>query len=52
MTIGGNGVVEIISTGATEACDDGNLVNGDGCSSTCGVKANYSSKEAGLHSIC
>lgn len=31
----GNGVVE---TGAGEACDDGNLVDGDGCSATCQVE--------------
>ncbi|TMA35182.1 MAG: hypothetical protein E6J79_15530, partial [Deltaproteobacteria bacterium] len=30
----GNGVVE-----ATEACDDGNLVNGDCCSSACAIEA-------------
>ena len=24
------------------ACDDGNVVNGDGCSSTCSVEAGYS----------
>ena len=27
---------------SSEACDDGNLVNGDGCSSTCQIEANYS----------
>src|SRR5439155_26841938 len=30
----GNGVVE-----STEACDDGNLVNGDCCSSACAIEA-------------
>jgi cysteine-rich repeat protein len=33
----GNGVV-----GAGEVCDDGNLVNGDGCSSTCQLDDNLS----------
>ena len=32
----GNGVVE-----APETCDDGDLDNGDGCSSTCGVEAGF-----------
>jgi cysteine-rich repeat protein len=30
----GNGVLE-----ASEQCDDGNRVNGDGCSSSCQVRA-------------
>jgi len=32
----GNGVLE-----ASEQCDDGNTVNGDGCNSLCQIEANY-----------
>ncbi len=44
----GNGIRERVNTGtlgaptfADEACDDGNLVNGDGCSSTCTTETNF-----------
>ncbi len=37
----GNGIVEVLSDGTTEQCDDGNTVSGDGCSSTCKVETNY-----------
>lgn len=38
---------------ATQACNDGNYVNGDGCSSTCQVEKNYSCvNTAGAVSIC
>ena len=32
----GNGALE-----PGEECDDGNLINGDGCNSNCSVEANY-----------
>ena len=35
---------------ATEACDDGNTTNNDGCSSTCAVEPNYTC--AGTPSVC
>jgi len=36
--------------GQTEACDDGNTANGDGCSSVCAVEAGYSC--VGEPSVC
>jgi len=36
VTVCGDGVVD-----SDEACDDGNTANADGCSSICGVEANY-----------
>lgn len=36
-TVCGDGLVA-----TTEACDDGNLINGDGCDSTCVVEADFS----------
>jgi cysteine-rich repeat protein/parallel beta-helix repeat protein len=41
----GNGAVE-----GTEACDDGNTSNGDGCSSTCTIESGYGC--AGQPSVC
>ncbi len=41
----GNGIVE-----AGENCDDGNLTNGDGCSSTCTVQVGFSC--TGNPSVC
>jgi cysteine-rich repeat protein len=37
----GNGVVEFVADGGVEGCDDGNLVNGDGCSSTCILQTGF-----------
>ena len=37
----GNGILDPISGVASEACDDGNKVNGDGCSSTCTVELGW-----------
>ena len=34
-----------------ETCDDGNSINGDGCSSTCGIE-NYWTCNALLPSVC
>ncbi len=36
----GNGILEALGDDA-ELCDDGNLVDGDGCSSTCETEAEY-----------
>jgi cysteine-rich repeat protein len=45
----GDGVVD----GATEACDDGNIAPGDGCSTTCTVEAGWScASAAGSPSTC
>ena len=41
----GNGMFE-----GAEACDDGNLVAGDGCSQTCSVESNFSCM--GFPSVC
>jgi cysteine-rich repeat protein len=41
----GNGIVE-----AGESCDDGNITNGDGCSSTCNVQPGFSC--VGSPSVC
>ena len=41
----GNGIVE-----AGEACDDGNLTNGDGCTAACTVQTGYSC--TGTPSVC
>jgi cysteine-rich repeat protein len=41
----GNGTVE-----AGEACDDGNLTNGDGCTAACTVQTGYSC--TGTPSVC
>ena len=35
---------------ATEACDDGNVLNGDGCSSSCTVETDYSCSGGSLTS--
>lgn len=35
---------------ATEGCDDGNLVNYDGCSATCTVESSFSC--SGSPSVC
>lgn len=36
-----------------DECDDGNSVDGDGCSSTCQIESNFTcSKDASLFSIC
>ena len=35
---------------ASEACDDGNELSGDGCSSSCGVESGYSCKLGGVMS--
>jgi cysteine-rich repeat protein len=40
-----NGVVE-----GTETCDDSNVINGDGCNSTCGIEFGWSC--AGEPSVC
>ncbi len=37
----GNGRVDAFSDGGAEACDDGNKVDGDGCSSTCALEAGW-----------
>lgn len=37
---------------STEACDDGNTNNGDGCSSSCAVESGYQCRMAGLLSMC
>ena len=37
---------------STEACDDGNSNNTDGCSSSCAVEAGYQCRVAGLQSLC
>ena len=42
----GNAKVE-----GTEQCDDGNLVNGDGCSSTCQIENNPPVKSAGIFQV-
>lgn len=36
----------------TEGCDDGNLVNGDGCSSTCQIETSYYCDNSSPPSIC
>jgi len=41
----GNGLIE-----APEACDDGNLAGGDGCSATCTIESGYSC--SGQPSVC
>lgn len=41
----GDGIIQ-----AGEQCDDGNVVNGDGCSSTCQVQTGYSC--SGTPSVC
>lgn len=43
----GNGVVD-----AVEACDDGNKVDGDGCSSTCRTEPGYTCADGSCHSTC
>jgi cysteine-rich repeat protein len=30
-----------MSSNATKECDDGNVVNGDGCSNTCTIESGY-----------
>lgn len=37
----GNGRIDAYSDGGAEACDDGNKVDGDGCSSTCTIEAGH-----------
>jgi cysteine-rich repeat protein len=37
---------------ATEACDDRNTVNGDGCSSTCTIETNYTCIHGTMGSSC
>jgi cysteine-rich repeat protein len=34
----------------TEACDDGNVLNGDGCSSICALEADFSCTGGSLYS--
>ncbi len=46
----GNGVVDKLSDGSAEACDDGNKLNGDGCNTTCEVEVGYTC--AGTPNIC
>jgi MYXO-CTERM domain-containing protein len=54
----GNGIRERVNTGtlgsptfADEQCDDGNLISGDGCSSTCTTETNFNCG-AGSISTC
>eukprot|EP00731_Ephydatia_muelleri_P017991 Em0011g31a len=37
---------------STEACDDGNTMDGDGCSSSCTIDLGYQCRIAGLLSLC
>lgn len=48
--IGKRLTINDISTGlgGYKACDDGNLVNGDGCSASCTVESNYNCVNGGL----
>lgn len=43
----GDGVIKI-----GEACDDGNKVNGDGCSNTCQLESNFQCVSVSMKSVC
>ncbi len=47
MTTCGNGTKE-----GPEACDDGNLVNGDGCSSTCTIETGFNCNTVPNPNVC
>jgi cysteine-rich repeat protein len=56
LSVCGNGIIELVTNSlplVSEECDDGNLTNGDGCSSECMVEKDWIcrkqiSKEKGL----
>jgi cysteine-rich repeat protein len=39
-------------TDSENACDDGNIINGDGCSSTCTIETGYSCNTSSNPDIC
>jgi cysteine-rich repeat protein len=44
--------VGLNSAAAADECDDGNLVNGDGCSDACVVEAGFHCTLVGFGTIC